>query len=232
MNFFEIDFTKKVTGLLKAAFSFRKYKEMAVFPCILVGIFMIPFVALSLGVALALAIISFVFKLEQQPVKFIHSVLTNEGQKLSAAAQFIIYFLSWTIVFALYVMLSFMLVYIAILYAILSLLCYVWTLGGIKFHTIITEDNGDLVPEVADGTSVSQAIPWVYIAINSVIYILVPFIQCIDADDFSYFTELALGNIPISIGFSILYSAIFFTIFLKKKSATKKVVNNEENFIE
>lgn len=137
MNIFELDYLNCVITLLKEAFSFKKYKAMHPVLAVFTGIFMLPFVIGSSITAMTLIAVTFCFKVTKLPIDFLHDLMKSEGKDVHPATQFIIYFLSWSVVFSLYATLSLSLVVITVLYAFLSLETYIWTLGGYKFHALI-----------------------------------------------------------------------------------------------
>ena len=132
MNLFEINFFNSALDVLKESFKFKKYETMhPVLAIILILVFLPVFIA-SIFVALLLFCTFFFFKALSSPITYLHSLVRKEGQEVKHGTQVVIYWISWPIVFALYTSVSILLVFITIQYAMLSMLCYVWTLGGYK----------------------------------------------------------------------------------------------------
>ena len=160
-----------MSNLLKEAFKFKKYKAMPTALAVFTGILMIPFVVASFFVTAIFAVLSFAFAVFTSPVKFLHGVANNEGKDVKHATQFIIYFISWPLIFLCYAMMSLMLLIIAPTYAILSILPYIWSFGGFKFHLFMT-DNDDISITVEKKY---LGIPLGFIIVGFMFILLIPF---------------------------------------------------------
>ena len=226
MNLFEINFLDKMSTLLKEAFKFKKYKAMHPVFAVLVGLFMLPVVVASFAVTALVAILGFIYEVVSAPVRSIHGIVNKEGKEAMHATQFIIYLVSWPLIFVAYVVIALMLVVIFPLYALLSFVLYVWTLGGFKFH---------LFPSFAEDISIEvkgtyRVLPIVFIAVSAVVLLIVPFV-----DGFTYYLELYkyylegefvasffgniyLGYIGIHAAIAVLYSLIAFAPNPKAKA--------------
>ena len=215
MNYFKIDYTQKATNLLKEAFTLKKYKAMPLLLAILTGICMIPVLFADLIVAGFVYLFGFFFNLALAPIKFLHAILSNEGKDLKHATQFVIYFLSWSIVFAGYVYLAVSVFFLSFFYAILSMLTYICSLGGFKFHT-----SPDIEPEHIKKEVNGKMfwVPLVYCIINIVLLLLAPAIislaDCIEIEAmnkfFYFFKGYFFDLLPISVAVSLIYSPAFF----------------------
>lgn len=170
MTLFEIDFLQKLGTLLREAFKFRKYKVMHPALAVFTGIFMIPLVLLTFILTAIIAPLEFFFSILTSPVKYLHAVVHDEGKSVMHATQFIIYFISWPLVFMMYAMMSFLLIIIIPIYALLSIVTYIWTLGGFKFHLYMTKYD-DLSVEV-NGRYLW--LPIIFIIVSSFIAIIIP----------------------------------------------------------
>ncbi len=175
MSLFEIDFLKKMVTLLKEAFTFKKYKAMHPVLAVFTGIFMLPFVIASFVLTAILAVLCFLFTVFSSPVKYLHDLVTGEGKGVQHATQFIIYFISWPLVFFLYAMVAVLLLFIIPAYAALSVALYVWSLGGFKFH---------LFPNKVDDISIEVngkyfILPLVFAIIGAIVLVLIPFIHAV-----------------------------------------------------
>lgn len=218
MNLFEIDFLAKMKTLLQEAFKFKKYKAMPRVLAVFTGILMLPIVAASFSVAAALAILSYLFGILSAPVKYLHEIVRTEGGVVMHATQFIVYFISWPTVFALYLAMSFLLVLILPTYALLSFLLYVWSLGGFKFHLFL--NKVDDISITVEGTY--RFLPIVYVIIGAVVVFLIPLIHGIihyvdlyqDYIERIFFSTFFGGIYPVYLeihtAFSVLYSLLGF----------------------
>ena len=212
MNFFEIDWTQKATALLKEALLFRKYKAMHLVLAIFCGIFMLPLVLLDVIFAAFLYVVGFVFRLWMTPIKGLHALLADEGARVKHGTQAVVYWVAWPIVFGLYCIAALTLVLLSLLYAVLAALTYLWSFGGIRFHTSPAED--DLSVEVDARYPV--ILPIVYVAVCAVLLAFLPtvltLIDCIRYDAWEFFGEaftlFFMKNAPVEVLFSVLYSAI------------------------
>ena len=146
MTFF-IDYLTKTTNILKEAFKFKKYKAMPIGLAIFLMLIMLPIAIASIAITIPLYIFGFIFRIIAAPIQHLHDVMHKEGQSVKHATQFIIYFISWGTVFILYCLSAFLLFFNSVCYAILSLLAYLWTFGGFKFH-LYADETDDISIEV------------------------------------------------------------------------------------
>lgn len=237
MNYFEIDYLKRLTLLLKEAFKFKKYKAMSPFLAVLCGILMLPFVAISFSLVAFFAVLAFFFTIIIAPIKFLHLIVNTEGKEIKHATQAIVYLISWPLVFLLYALMSFLLFLLLPTYALLSFFTYVWSFGGFKFHLFITK-NEDISIDVKGRYN---ALPVVFILVAVIVLILLPLIACsihmIDAysdpiaanlydEAFAKYMSAAYkqftASYPISyiapfMGFALLYTLIGMARFPKER---------------
>lgn len=231
MTLFEIDFLQKLGVLLREAFKFRKYKAMHPALAVFTGIFMIPLVLVSFVITAVLAVLEFFFSILVSPVKYLHAVVHDEGKTVMHATQFIIYFISWPLVFMLYALMSFLLLLIIPTYAILSIVTYIWTLGGFKFHLHMTKYD-DISIEVNGRYS---WLPITFIIVSSIIAVLIPLIHGVIhfADLYSKFMESTfvesfVGSVyPMYLGIHILFATVYSLIGF---SRMPKIKENDVNF--
>lgn len=227
MSLFEIDFLKKMVTLLKEAFTFKKYKAMHPVLAVFTGIFMLPFVIASFVLTAILAVLCFLFTVFSTPIKYLHEIVTCEGKGVQHATQFIIYFISWPLVFFLYAMVAVLLLFIIPAYAALSVALYIWTLGGFKFH---------LFPQKADDISIEVNgrycfLPLIFVIVGAIMMVLVPlvygvvlFVDLWNALAEAYFLATFLGDGFYSTClwlfniFAALYSLIGFARNPKEKA--------------
>ena len=139
MDFLNVDFAKSTTALLKEAFKFKKYKAMPIFFAIVVGICQLGIAVLSFIVAGLIYVLNFFKKLFMLPVEFIHGIVRSEKDEVKAGAQTVIYLISWPFIFLFYGLLAFLTLILNIFYIFLALTTFVWTLGGFRFHLLVSD---------------------------------------------------------------------------------------------
>lgn len=147
MNFLNVDFAKGTTALFKEAFKFKKYKAMPAFFAVVVGICQIPFVLMSFVVAAIVYVFNFFIKIIAYPAEQIHGVVRHEKDEVRLGAEIVIYFVSWPTIFFLYSLLIFSTFLLNILYIFVALPTFIWSLGGFKFHLLLS-DAKDIEKEV------------------------------------------------------------------------------------
>ena len=226
MSLYEINFLKKMEILLKEAFKFKKYKAMAPALAVFTGILMIPLVLASFAVTAMLAGLCFMVTVLSSPAKYLHDLVHGEGQSVKHATQTVVYLISWPLVFFLYVLMSFLLLLILPTYALLSILLYVWSLGGFKFHLFMNQVD-DISIEVRGRY---LALPIVFIIIGYLLVFVVPAVHgsILFADLYSKYMEklffvrfIGIYAIYLSIhnSFAFLYSLLGFARRPKEKKA-------------
>ena len=216
---FSVNFMQSATLVLKEATKLKKYKAMPLGLAIATGVLMLPVLLVSISFAVLLYVLGYLFSVICLPTKKLHELLHNEGQGVKHATQFVIYFLSWSIVFTAYAVLSFFLIVLTILYSIFSILTYVWSLGGFKFHVFAGEE--DVAVEVSGKYNV--VIPIVYIAVMGVLLILLPLVKTLpQIGEYAEYTKVTfklfmdLFKVQIKAAgvwrflFSLAYSAFAF----------------------
>ena len=147
MNFLNVDFAKGTTALFKEAFKFKKYKAMPAFFAVVVGICQIPFVLMSFLVAAIVYVFNFFIKIIAYPAEQIHGVVRHEKDEVRLGAEIVIYCVSWPTIFFLYSLLIFSTFLLNILYIFVALPTFIWSLGGFKFHLLLS-DAKDIEKEV------------------------------------------------------------------------------------
>lgn len=176
MNLFEIDYFNRTLNLIKESFTFKKYKAMNPVLAILVGVTMIPFVVSGLVWFALTLILSGIFKIIKSPIDYLKDLTTSQGEKVHPATQFIIYFISWPLIFIFYVAYAAVVALINLSYAITSLEAFIWTLGGFKFHLLIN-DTEDIAIEVEGRYSFKLVL--VYVCIAYVLLFAIPLIESV-----------------------------------------------------
>ena len=222
MNF-SINFVERATAVLKEAVQLKKYKAMPLVFAIIVGIFMLPVVAVSAILAVLVYVLGYLFSVVSLPLQSLHKLLHEEGQGVKHATQFLVYLVSWGFVFTAYASLTFLMVTLTVLYSLFSIFTYLWTLGGFKFHLFATEE--DIAVEV-DG-KYNILIPIIFIAIMGALLLVVPLVTSVvflikEKPDITFKLLVNLFKMKLhetdNLRFlvSVVYSAIMFAPLPKK----------------
>ena len=135
MKFFE-----KYKELLLEIFKFKKYKNMGRALAVFEFIFMLPFFLMFLFGVFFGFVGSILFGIIKSPVEYLHKTVHDEGQTVMHATQFIIYFISWPVIFFAYIWISLLTIFIYFNYILTSINGYIWSLCGYKFHLFITDE--------------------------------------------------------------------------------------------
>ena len=234
MSLYETDFLSKMGVLLKEAFKFKKYKAMSPALAVFTGILMLPLVLASFAVTATLAVLCFAFTVLSSPLKYLHALVHEEGQTVRHLTQAIVYFISWPLVFFLYVLMSLLLLLIIPTYALLSVLLYAWSLGGFKFHLFM--NKFDDISINVEGRYL--ALPIVFIVIGYLIVLVVPLIHGIfiffdmyekylEEWFFQRYSSVYCDYISVHVVFSFLYSILGFARAPKSKAPS--YYENETN---
>lgn len=139
MIFNETDYMKGTSSLLKEAFKLKKYKAMPSALAVLTAIFMSPWILGTFFLAVANYVLGFFFKTMTAPIDYLHSLANKEGKEVKHATQFIIYCISWPLIFFLYASVAATVFLLTITYALLSCFCYIASLGGFRFHLFLSD---------------------------------------------------------------------------------------------
>lgn len=210
MNF-SVNFMDRTSAVIKEALLLKKYKAMPLVLAIIVGIFMLPLILVSAVLAVSLYIFGYLFSIVSLPIDRLYKILHNEGQSVQHATQFIIYFLSWAFIFSAYAMLSFLMIVLTVTYSLFSIVSYIWTLGGFKFHLFASEE--DISVEVEGKYNI--LIPAIYVGVAAVLLLILPLIQTISTTvhypsvSGDLFFKIYEARIVAGRGLRILFAAIY-----------------------
>ena len=210
MNF-SVNFMDRTNAVIKEALLLKKFKAMPLALAIIVGIFMLPIILLSAILAIFLYVFGYLFSIVSLPVDRLYKILHDEGQSVQHATQFIIYFLSWTFIFSAYATLSFLLIVLTVMYSLFSILSYIWTLGGFKFHLFASEEN----ISVEVNGKYNTLIPVIYVGVAAALLLILPLFQTISiVVDFpkvtsDLFFQIYEAKIIAGRGLRILFAAVY-----------------------
>lgn len=220
---FSVNFMERTTVVLKEAFLLKKYKAMPLALAILVGIFMLPVILASSVCALFVYVLGYLFSVVSLPVQNLYKILHQEGQSVKHGTQVVIYLVSWSMVFFGYAALSVFMITLTILYSLFSILTYLWTLGGFRFHVFAKDE--DISVQVDSNYHV--AIPAIFVCVMGILLLVVPMINTIsfliDIEmelSLELFTDVfkmmlhRTDNLRFLV--SLLYSAVLFAPNPKK----------------
>ena len=226
MNLFKINYLSKISEIFTEAFKLKKYRAMTPGLAVFSFIFMSPFVICSFIVAVFLFLFSFVFEANISLVKSLHSVVREEGQEVKAAAQLVIYWVSWPFIFFLYAVECLFLSITILLYAVLSLLVYIWTFGGIKFH-LFAEKDLDISVKVKGKYSL---LPIVFVLLSVCLLVLLPLIQgglhlnnlYYEYKEYLFMDDFLYEIYPFYYNLSLLFSGIFSLFVMARHPRVKE----------
>lgn len=197
------DYIQETSKLFKEAFAFKKYKSMNGVFAVFCGIFVLPFVLISLFLATTLYVLGFVFNAITIPVKELYELLHKEGTEIKHATQFIIYWITWPIIVVFHLINAVISISLAINYAFCAIFTYIWSLGGFKFHIYCGQED---ISKQAKG-KYSIALPLVFIGINLLFVALIIVLMAVEG---FYFEEALAACLPLSIIFDFIYIPVAF----------------------
>lgn len=223
---FTVNFMQSTSNVWKEAIKLKKYKAMPLGLAIPTGVLMLPVALVSLIAAVLIYVLGYLFSVVLLPTQRLYKLLHEEGQTVKHASQFIMYFLSWGFIFSAYAALSLFMIILTVLYTIFSILAYLATLGGFKFHVFAKEE--DISVDVEGKYPIWM--PIAFIAAMGVLILILPLIKTIGiAADFPkkmegafklfmqiYWARILNPNFWRFL-FSAVYSAVIFAPFPKKK---------------
>ena len=224
MNPFETDYLGKLKALAKEAFTLKKYKAMKPFFAVVTALSLVPVIAASFFLLAALAIYSFLFKIIKSPIEYLHSIAKKEGEEVKHGTQAVIYLVSWPLIFFLYAFSALLVVVINIGYAILSILAYIATLGGFKYHVFINEAEDISIDthgyKYGKSATINFFLTLALLFIVPVVHslVLIIYLVAISSKGFSAF---ALSFYPTYVyacaAYAIIYSLLVFSRGPKEK---------------
>ncbi len=138
-----MDFLGCYKNLIIEVFLFRNYKRMDIILAILCAICVSPFIIIFVSLLLLYGGIIILLEFFEGPLKYLHSFLKQEGQDVSPAAQFIIYFIGFPLIFTLKTVVSLFTFILFIVHLLSIVMGYYATLGGLEMNLFIT-NNVDL----------------------------------------------------------------------------------------
>ena len=236
MEFLGMDFSGKTTALLREIFKFKKYKAMPLGFAIVIGILQVPFLAVAIALAVVTYVLHFLVKLFALPVDFIHGVVRKEKDQVRAGAETVVYLVSWPLVFALYVAMIFVVFALNVLYVLLSIFAYAYSLGGFRFH--LRADEAEDI-EIAVEGRYKTYILLIFVLLAVALLILLPLILSIlyifvfdngyrgeilsilpAGDAISYFFEVFVYYlIPMAAAYGAFAFVYDYTLFARNPKA-------------
>jgi hypothetical protein len=223
----KVDFRLRFHSLVDESFSFKKYKALgskvwaivafiSVLPVFLVYCLLIALYALNL----------FFYSLVSSPVDYLDGLMKERGDGLTGAGQFVVYLVSWPLVFMLHVFMSLFSAFFYVQYFLLMVVGFVWTFGGITFYpSIATAGEPSKEP-----VTINKIFAMVVSVANIVIFITCMVLLLVGialSDDTSGTYILTMGdywfwylcNFDIVVYF--LFADLFSLFFVTKKPLAK-----------
>ena len=224
---------EKTCLLVKEVFSVKMYKKMNWFMATIIGLMLSPFLIMFIGLALSLYGFSIAFGIFESPIKYLHSIVNNEGREIKTPTQFIIYLISWPTIFTLYVMISFLTIIINIDYVFAVIAGYVWSLCGIKFNLFMDEGNISLEKyNYSNRKAIGQFTVSILGLIAMIINLIVVFVDLYRDYQEKMFGVKALPIIMIYLGVLVGFNAIYSLIAYRNKTKNKKIEQRVEIYPE
>ena len=127
-------FFESTKRLAKEFFEFKKYRALKPVFAVIIGIILLPLAIIFMAFLGELFLFSIFYSFIEAPVKYLHKIVGDEGQKVMHATQFIIYLISWPALFLLYFIYASITVSLVIEYFLAQVFGYLVSLGGFKFH--------------------------------------------------------------------------------------------------
>ena len=231
-NLLSIDFIDRMRKLMIEAFKIKKYKAMNKVLAVFSFIAMLPIVVLGLLLAGTYFFWAFLYKVMTDPIKALHGLVNSEGKDVRHAPQTVIYIISWPTIFMLYCIEALMIPMLSIVYAMTSVVTYIWTLGGYKFH-IFPEKAENM--EIAVEGRYENGIPLFYVLMSGAILGAIPLLHLlVDYMNFisQYGSKMAyyyyFAYYPIYVGVSVVFSSIFSILCLSRFPKNKKADKEPE----
>ena len=225
MEFLNVDYLSKVLNLLREAFKFKKHRAMGKFMAIVIGILLLPTFLIGLIVAFYSIMITFYYNVLMKPVNYLHELVNKEGKDVHPATQFVIYLVSWPIILLLYIIMALLSVEVIVTYVSLSLITYIWTLGGFKFHVFVKEE--DNISLEVNG-NYKPSIPFVYVLISVLGLLVIPIVLYLILYYFWLEDIFAIIYVILILAHSIF--TILYIVFVF--APNPKIENSEEAVIE
>ncbi len=122
-------------------FKFKRLKSLPLWLSIILGILLSPFILVFIILIGVLFLCAIIYSLLSAPIEYLHGILKEEIKEKHPAVQVVLYFISWSILFPLYVTFAFFSFYIYFFYFLVSLVGWLVSLAGFKFHLSPNEEN-------------------------------------------------------------------------------------------
>lgn len=223
-------FFENTKRLAREFLSFKKYKQMTTPLAVFVGIFMCPFI-IAFFVMLVLTFISAIFfTIVEAPIQFLHKLIKDETKEMHLAFRILIYYLSWPIVFGLYVSYAMMMIEIVIDYVLTQAVGYVASLGGFRFHIspLVERIDRDVDPEIKHNLAgIIHLVVCLVLAFIALVFVIVFIIIGAVTGDFESALLWVLIGMPF-IGIIPLFEGIWACIAYRDRKKKAKEEKAEE----
>lgn len=221
MNLFDINYLDKISELFNEALKLKKYKAMPPVLAVFCGILMMPYYFASVIVAIFLFFCAFIFETNISFVKSLHCILNDQTKTAHPAAQVVLYWFSWPLVFFLYVIEGVLLCFMIPIYAFLSVLIYIWSFGGIKFH-LFAKKGDDISIEV---TEPYKVVPIFFVVIGYSLLVVIPLLHGVihlidlyyDYKEMRFIYDFTQRIYPRYFRAHLLFTMIFSLVSIKNK---------------
>jgi len=129
-----------INDLFKQAFLFRKHKRMPVALMVLLIIAGAPFIGVSALLYGVYQVLIFIFNLLKSPADYLLKFIKNVGDDVKHATQAIVYLIGFPLVFILNALMVLIVPVLFVLYFLVNVFTYLWTLGDTKINVYICKE--------------------------------------------------------------------------------------------
>ena len=169
-----MNYTKKITGLLKEATQFAQYKRLPAFNKYGMAVCLLPLIIYDLYLIACYFVAAFVLKGLSTPVEVLHSFVKKERNAVRHATEAVLYAVTMPFIFLYNIVLAMFSFYFYILWFLIMVVTYVVTMGGIKWQPFITEAefDGNYNYEVKPGDARAKKLTFIPVVCLIVVIVL------------------------------------------------------------
>ena len=134
-----MDYSLLVKGLFKEAKQLVQFKKLTTCKKVFAIIALVPLIVSTFCSYITYYVTLFLYKGIVSPLDFLHKIVRSEGQEVKHATQAVIYWISWPVIFSLYLLNSFFTILFYFNWFVLMLNTYLVTLCGVRWQPFVTD---------------------------------------------------------------------------------------------
>lgn len=229
-----MDYAKNISGLFKQARENSQYQRFPSWVKVRMVIGLLPFFITLAILTITYYCINFLCKLTSAPADFLNSFLKQEGERVKHLTQAIMYWIAFPFIFAFKVMLSFLSIYMYVIWFFIMCLTYLVTLGSVDWQPYLFDANYDEERKPINyKPSIKGAETWAKIQIVLfIIYIIGILLQLIPFETkvAGYYDYYIANTTPVIVGriFILVYEFItiisIISIFGKNQEINSSII--------